>query len=201
MAYRLKEIIDKRYLSDVTNNIIDMTRVGIMRKTIKIPITHCGKKILFESQFRNHMSIVISNNDSYNESIYSLEQLLIHGFVALYGYTSGISILTNNKTNMNTVNEFYHILFDGVNKRFTVFNPIKQVIVVDIDISSLINYVLNTKASFYFGFRSGNGMTSIVNPDVESFKYPPFISYDNDLYTVVEKNPTVLPNKNILNIL
>ena len=127
------------------------------------------------------------------ETVTSLTQLSLYynsQHYTLFGYKTGVSILAWNASNVNNVDNIYHVVLDISSKSVSVYNPITKNLFIKYDISGYSDNFISGAENIFIGFFTGQGNPSSiqVTPDVQSFKYQPCVEGTVDLYSSVDKN-------------
>lgn len=222
MAFRLNEIIGSQYQS----RVLDSNKLQLVRSTQygEPPIAKTNmflysslNKIIFEYKENYALDLIslCAKGPDVLESGLGTSNLLAfyrlgHLDQRLFGYTTGSKVVLSNYPT-HIAGDVYHILLDLYNKNVDVYQVSSQLLVYRLYFGG---FVTKLSDSMCLGFYSGSGNSDnlthpIINPDVESFKYKPFIEHDLDLYSAVLDLPytpkwdytSSMTSKNIISLL
>ena len=189
MAYRLSEILMPKYVSNITDTNRLYMPIHTLYKTNKINKSLArNKRLIVEYQSVTNSGISLSSTSA-DETYNSTEQTSIYNYQDIRltpcGYKVGCSAEWTNSA-INNTDSFYHCIFDFQHNYIQMYNAITKQLYVSMSISGFIaRYPVNdVYISFYYG-SYGNTPTVTINPDVESFKYPPCVEHDTDLYSAI----------------
>ena len=179
MVYLLKDImLDKSHV--ISNNDINDAQWS-SHKTL--PHSPSVGKMIFETynitNGGNSLLTISSNPNS--EGFTSSVSLCIDTTPGgtLWGAKTGCSITTNNTSNYNRIDYFYHTIVDYKTKTITIVNAITGLICKVINIAGYIDNFVKT-GNAYIGFIAG---IRTINPDVQSFKHRLKVDVETDLYS------------------
>ena len=219
MAYKLSEIIIPNGQNTVTNNDVRIqtssSLIYVCKTSRVCPHINAGKRIIFEYKTAGNGFFFGVADNLYNTSMYYSGNISWRHHSASFAYinTKYYNLVEGNNTHLgntftfiggyNTVDYYSHIVLEPSSKKVFIYNPITKLQTHEISMSGM---TFNNTMSFFI---SAGGFNSIsvhtINPDVDSFKYQPFVEYDTDLYNAITSSPQgdiVVPKtKNILSIL